>query len=224
MSQGSCVIDTSACGMQGGQGLGVCARARSGESCWAMVARRRADILTGMDIEGMNVGRTPRLMPRTMPGGRARAAELGRGPNGLALCRWCDLEILAKRRRTFCSDYCVHQWRLRTDPGYLRDQVFARDRGICAVCRIDSIAAFNALKRARGPARKAGLHLYGMKSITARRSLWDADHIRPVAEGGGQCDLATLRTLCLLCHREATSRLRMRLSQAPRATTRSHQV
>ena len=164
------------------------------------------------------------LPTRTLAGGHATRASLPLGPNNLPLCRWCDLEIIAKRRRTFCSDYCVHQWRLRTDPGYLRDQVFARDRGICAVCHIDTIAAYNALKRARGPARAAGLRLYGMKSITIRRSLWDADHIRPVAEGGGQCDLDNLRTLCLLCHREATSRLRMRLSQAPRATIPSHQV
>jgi 5-methylcytosine-specific restriction protein A len=152
------------------------------------------------------------LPTRTLPGGRITADALPTGANGLPLCRWCDLEILAKRRRTFCSDYCVHQWRLRTDPGYLRDQVFVRDHGICAVCGVDSIAAYNALKRARGPARIAGLRLYGMKSITTRRSLWDADHIRPVAEGGGQCDLDNLRTLCLLCHREATARLRQRLS------------
>jgi 5-methylcytosine-specific restriction endonuclease McrA len=148
---------------------------------------------------------------RTLPGGRTTRHALPRGPNGLPLCRWCELEVLAKRRRTFCSDYCVHQWRLRTDPGYLRDQVFARDRGICAVCQIDTVAAYNALKRARGPARAAGLRLYGMKSVAARRSLWDADHIRPVAEGGGQCDLDNLRTLCLLCHREATAQLRTRL-------------
>ncbi|HEX4577291.1 MAG TPA: HNH endonuclease signature motif containing protein [Edaphobacter sp.] len=154
------------------------------------------------------------LPSRTLPGGHATRTSLSLGPNNLPLCRWCDLEILAKRRRTFCSDYCVHQWRLRTDPGYLRDQVFARDRGICAVCHIDTIAAYNVLKRARGPARAAGLHLYGMKSITTRRSLWDADHIRPVAEGGGQCDLDNLRTLCLLCHREATAQLRQRLSRA----------
>ncbi len=154
------------------------------------------------------------LPTRTLPGGQATRASLPLGPNNLPLCRWCDLEVIAKRRRTFCSDYCVHQWRLRTDPGYLRDQVLARDSGICAVCRIDTVAAYNALKRARGPARAAGLRLYGMKSITARRSLWDADHIRPVAEGGGQCDLDNLRTLCLLCHREATAHLRQRLSHA----------
>lgn len=147
---------------------------------------------------------------RTLSGGYARRSDLRTGPNGLPLCRWCDLEILAKRRRTFCSDYCVHQWRLRTDPGYLRDQVFARDRGLCAVCGIDTVAAYNALKRARGTARAAGLHLYGMKSISSRRSLWDADHIIPVAEGGGQCDLDNIRTLCLLCHREATMQLRAR--------------
>jgi 5-methylcytosine-specific restriction protein A len=153
------------------------------------------------------------LPTRTLAGGRAKPHALPKGPNGLALCRWCELEILAKRRRTFCSDYCVHQWCLRTDPGYLRDQVFARDRGICAACQADTVAIYNALKRARGAARAAGLSLYGMKSITSRRSLWDADHILPVAEGGGQCDLDNLRTLCLPCHREVTAQLRLRLKR-----------
>ncbi|QNI37801.1 HNH endonuclease [Edaphobacter albus] len=158
---------------------------------------------------------------RTLPGGRTRRSDLPVGPSGLPLCRWCELEIVAKRRRTFCSDYCVHQWRLRTDPGYLRDQVFARDRGHCATCGIDTMAAYAALKRARGVAREAGLRLYGMKTISSRRSLWDADHIVPVAEGGGQCDLDNLRTLCLLCHREATAQLRVRLQQKKSKVTNS---
>lgn len=154
------------------------------------------------------------LVSRTLAGGRARPHQLPRGPNGLPLCRWCELEILAKRRRTFCSVYCVHQWRLRTDPGYLRDQVFARDRGVCQLCQADTLAIYAALKRARGKARIAGLSLYGMKSITSRRSLWDADHIRPVAEGGGQCDLDNIRSLCLPCHREVTAQLRLRLRKS----------
>ena len=151
---------------------------------------------------------------RTLAGGRTHAHLLEKGPNGLTLCRWCDLEILAKRRRTFCSDYCVHQWRLRTDPGYLRDHVFARDRGRCVLCHADTVAIFAALKRSRGAARAAGLSFYGMKSISARRSLWDADHILPVAEGGGQCDLDNIRTLCLPCHREQTAQLRQRLKKS----------
>ncbi len=154
------------------------------------------------------------LLPRTLPGGRTSPKLLPLGPNGLPLCRWCDLEILARRRRTFCSDYCVDQHRLRTDPGYLRDQVFARDRGRCALCQADTVAIYAALRRTRGTARAAGLAVYGLKSIAARRSLWDADHILPVAEGGGQCDLANLRTLCLLCHRQATAQLRLRLRQS----------
>lgn len=151
----------------------------------------------------------PRLLEEA---GRVRRREsLPVGPNGSPLCRWCQLEILARRRRTFCSDYCVHQWRMRSDPGYVRELVFARDRGVCALCAADTVSIYNALKRARGPARAAGLSLYGMKTIASRRSLWDADHVRPVAEGGGQCDLDNLRTLCLPCHREATAELRRRL-------------
>ncbi len=163
-----------------------------------------------------------RPLPRTLSdAGRVRLpAERPCGPNGLRLCRWCDLEILAKRRRTFCSDFCVHQWRLRSDPGYLRDQVFARDQGHCTICHADTVAIFAALKRARGSAREAGLRIYGLGSIKARRSLWDADHIVPVAEGGGQCDLDNLRTLCLLCHREETARLLKRL-RGQRARTRA---
>ncbi len=154
----------------------------------------------------------PTLPQRTLSeSGRTHPHTLSLGPNGLPLCRWCQLEILARRRRTFCSDYCVHQWRLRSDPGYLRDLVFTRDRGICAACGTDTLTAYTQLKRSRGKARADALTLWGMKSVTSRRSLWDADHILPVAEGGGQCDLDNLRTLCLPCHREATADLRRRL-------------
>ncbi len=137
------------------------------------------------------------------------------GETGRPLCRWCELEIVARRRRTFCSEFCVHQWRLRSDPGYLREQVFLRDRGVCAICRANTVAVWAALKRSRGRARAEGLRLYGMAAMGARRSLWEADHIRPVAEGGGECDLDNLRTLCLLCHREETRKLLRQLKQKP---------
>lgn len=146
--------------------------------------------------------------------GRVSAAARPVGPNGRALCRWCQLEILASRRRTFCSDFCVHQWRLRSDPGYLRDQVLARDKGRCAICSTDTLLAFQQLQRSRGESRTELLALWGLRSVRARRSLWDADHILPVAEGGGECDLDNLRTLCLPCHREVTAALRLRLRAA----------
>lgn len=151
---------------------------------------------------------------RTMPGGRAIRAELPKGAAGRALCRWCALEV-PPRRLTFCSDWCVHEWRLRTNPGYLRQHVFARDRGICSLCHIDSAEAFRRLKRARGSSRKAMLQYWGLASVN-RKSLWDADHILPVCEGGGECDLQNIRTLCVACHNDVTYALRLRLRKIPR--------
>ena len=144
-----------------------------------------------------------------MPGGFADRSALDKGSNGRPLCRWCNLEVPA-RRFTFCSEWCVHEWKLRTDPGYLRDQVLARDRGFCALCRVDTLAAFAHLKRARGAHRLKLLAHWGLKRLN-RKTLWDADHIVPVVEGGGECDLENIRTLCILCHRRETLALRRRL-------------
>jgi len=145
---------------------------------------------------------------RTIPGGFANRAALPKGTNGRALCRWCNLEV-PPQRFTFCSDWCVHEWRLRSDPGYLREQVLKRDRGICAICRINTRAAYGELRRSRGTHRLRLLVKWGLKRLT-RKTLWDADHILPVVEGGGECDLQNLRTLCLICHREQTLALRRR--------------
>jgi 5-methylcytosine-specific restriction enzyme A len=146
---------------------------------------------------------------RVMRGGRADRTELPRGPNGRILCRWCNLETPAGRI-TFCSDWCVHEWRLRSDPGYLREQVFERDRGVCAGCGLDTEAEWRRIGRLR-PAKRAGaLRDWGIGKLR-RASLWDADHIAPVVEGGGECDLSNLRTLCLKCHRRVTAELRERL-------------
>ena len=107
----------------------------------------------------------------------------------------------------------MHEWRLRTDPGYLREQVLARDRGICAICRADTRIAYGELRRSRGAHRQRLLAKWGLKGLT-RKTLWDADHILPVVEGGGECDLENLRTLCLLCHRQQTIELRRRLASS----------
>lgn len=49
--------------------------------------------------------------------------------------------------------------------------------------------------------------------IHVRTSWWEADHIVPVAEGGGQpTTLDAYRTLCWPCHRKVTAELRRRLS------------
>lgn len=144
-----------------------------------------------------------------MPGGPADRTTLPTGANGRRLCRWCNLEV-PPGRFTFCSEWCVHEWKLRSDPGYLRQQVFARDRGVCALCGIDCEAELRRLRRTSGVRRVEAWAKWGL-SPRQRRSLWDADHKLPVSEGGGECDLDNMRTLCLTCHRRVTAELRSRL-------------
>jgi 5-methylcytosine-specific restriction protein A len=142
------------------------------------------------------------------------------GPNGRPLCRWCNIEV-PKSRRTFCSRYCVNEHRLRSDPGYLRDQTFERDRGICAICGCDAEKLRRVLwcalryigRRRLGPVWPDILESLGVGPgrLFSKKSLWDADHIVPVIEGGGECDLSNIRTLCTGCHSEATRQLRNRI-------------
>ena len=144
-----------------------------------------------------------------MPGGWVDPSTLPKGPNGRSLCRWCNLEV-PKGRVTFCSEWCVDEWKLRSNPGFVREKVFERDRGVCAVCATDCEAAYHHLRKLRGTARLRAWNEWGIK-VNSRRTLWDADHIIPVVEGGGECDLSNIRTLCLKCHRTATTALRERL-------------
>src|SRR5215472_10332163 len=117
---------------------------------------------------------------RAKKGGWVDRRRLAKGPHGRNLCRWCQQEV-PKGRFTFCSDWCVEEWKLRTDPGYLREKVLERDRGICAQCGLDTLAAWRHLRRSRGAARAKACADWGIRS-GSRKTLWDADHILPVVE------------------------------------------
>lgn len=173
---------------------------------------------------------------RTMPMGRAP-----RGPSGERLCRWCHGPV-GPGRRTFCGDGCVHEWRIRRDPSYVREQVFKRDRGICALCGIDTVAALKTVLQLREQAEaqvpwdgkwamarawneevvrrlNSLLESHGLPPDppwTRTASLWDADHIVPVVEGGGTCGLDGYRTLCVWCHRQETAKLATRRARERR--------
>ena len=138
--------------------------------------------------------------------GYASPSSLPRGPNGRALCRWCGVEV-PSGRKSFCSggrgtfayktgvycivgQGCVHEHCVRSNPGYARKCVWARDQGQCALC----------------------------PAVAPRRGEWDADHIVPVVEGGGSCGLENLRTLCTPCHKQETAKLAARRAEARRLT------
>ena len=89
----------------------------------------------------------------------ADAVQLGeRVEPAKGSCRWCAGPV-AKPRRTFCSGEaakflrrwipgtarrvcvvvvvgtgCVHEFMIRSQPGYARKCVEARDHGVCAIC------------------------------------------------------------------------------------------
>jgi 5-methylcytosine-specific restriction enzyme A len=150
---------------------------------------------------------------RHKEGGWVETRDLPRGASGRPLCRQCGSET-APPRRSFCSDLCVHEWRLRTDASYLREQVFKRDHGRCALCGLDTESLRRRLFVLARRDRSAWRRLMADLRISRKRaSLWDADHIVPVCEGGGECGLDNIRTLCLACHRRETDRLRLRLAE-----------
>lgn len=53
---------------------------------------------------------------------------------GLALCRWCDTPIPKdSRRKSWCSDKCVDEWRERSDWSHIRKKIIERDK-VCQMC------------------------------------------------------------------------------------------
>ena len=138
-------------------------------------------------------------------------------PNGK--CRWCKGEVPG--RRTFCSEACIHEHKLRTQPGYVRDQVHARDKGVCRACGLDtdalraernrlwhlsgSSAATSAVRVAAHRELQAMLEARGFSPRAIYPGdFWQADHVVEVVRGGGGCGLENYQTLCTPCHKAKT--------------------
>lgn len=98
----------------------------------------------------------------------------------------------------------------------LRRKVFARDRGVCALCGWDTVALGEALEahaqalarhgaelgRIIDRSRHADHEVRGwLRAIgfRGRRWLWEVDHLLPQA-WGRRNELSNLRTLCVPCH------------------------
>jgi 5-methylcytosine-specific restriction protein A len=166
-------------------------------------------------------------------------ANRGWAKTRTGMCRWCGRKLTAKRR-TFCGEECVHEWKCRTDPGYQATQVLKRDGGVCALCsrnclalerELLNIARMDLAIHMRRADTAVILSLLGRTDLyvgfhvrcdqlglskkrrlqIGTRRFWDMDHRVPVAEGGGACGLENLRTLCWVCHDGETAKLRARL-------------
>lgn len=131
-------------------------------------------------------------------------------------------------RLTWCSATCVQEYAIRSSAASVRAHVYDRDKGVCALCGLDTDAVekrAQELRRQKYERKEAGwisgvrieVPGHGEKYIDLSRSPWQADHIVPVAEGGGACGLENYRTLCIWCHPKETGKLRRRLNAARRA-------
>ena len=137
------------------------------------------------------------------------ARLLPKNAEGLTCCRWCGKGVKPPRR-TMCSPECAKEIRIRSSHKFMKQEVYKRDKGICAICKIDTkVIAKNAVKLT--PKEKE-IYLQNFDIPFSRKiwkrkfggGLWDADHIIPVKNGGGCCGLDNLRTLCIPCHKNIT--------------------
>lgn len=178
-----------------------------------------------------------------------------RSPSGCPLCALCGQEIRkvdgspARRSRKpqWCGDRCYTEaCVLAGHSQVVRQQLWERDRGICAICGrdcgrleklfrrlgADGLGLFLSVRiyRAKGRldpkqgrveelARRLGKAFYARRLELGwnRDHTWEADHIIPVAEGGAGCGIEGYRTACLICHRAVTRALVRRLAAGRRA-------
>ena len=128
---------------------------------------------------------------------------------GEPVCRWCRGSVKPPRR-TFCGDACVHEWKIRSSPWYVRQQIKKRDKGICQLCGFNVVKAHREWTRSKPPAGDRAVR----RAWRAARPRWEADHIVPVADGGGECGLENYRLLCRPCHVSVTLSWRAARSRA----------
>lgn len=147
-------------------------------------------------------------------------------PSRIRLCRQCNFQCPIPTR-SFCSSGCLHLYKLRSSSSYVRRCLMTRDQGVCQMCHLDCEKlrrSLNAqLRRVQGSVRvkqqyaammaeKLGRpcpkHLkVNRRGIITSGSVFHADHILAVVEGGGNALLQNFRLLCVNCHREVTSQL-----------------
>jgi 5-methylcytosine-specific restriction endonuclease McrA len=84
----------------------------------------------------------------------------------------------------------------------MRSKVLERDRGICSICKAQC---------------RLGRYDWNKHDLDfIKKPSWQADHVVPVAEGGGLCGLDGYRTLCLPCHKMESKKLSQRLVEKRR--------
>lgn len=132
-----------------------------------------------------------------------------RGENGRFLCRWCGVEV-PKGRICWCSAKCVDEFKTQYDRSYHKEDVFDRDRGVCARCGADTLKLKKLTKEFIDI---LGLSIWDCEAkfwtnlgfpYSIDQNWWEMDHIKEHAEGGLNT-MDNLQTLCCRCHKKKTA-------------------
>lgn len=59
-------------------------------------------------------------------------------------CQWCGTHDIPKGRRSWCSQECVEEYLLRSSGEHIRQAVYRRDKGVCAICGRDADTEYRA--------------------------------------------------------------------------------
>ncbi|XP_064420047.1 DNA annealing helicase and endonuclease ZRANB3 isoform X3 [Latimeria chalumnae] len=180
------------------------------------------------------------------PGEEIAEGSLGKGylqavdKEGNPLCLCCQgqtVKVDLQRSSTawdtrFCSQKCQEGFLIQSNQGYMRAKVFEIEHGICQQCGLNAQQLYLRVRDAPKIKRKELLDGTWMSQISLNQlnemirnptegQFWQADHIRAVYSGGGQCSLENLQTLCTACHKEKTTKQAKERSQMKRFSAAS---
>ncbi|EAN79681.1 SNF2 DNA repair protein, putative [Trypanosoma equiperdum] len=148
----------------------------------------------------------------------------------LPVCLECDSTLVASEfispgsvvridddTRMFCSGACRGVFFIKRSSSAARRGVQEVDKGICSVCQVDcellyslAVAATSRserediLDRLHPQLRQHPVLFNRIVEHPTPGSIWNADHILAVSQGGGSSDLDNLQTLCVACHADKT--------------------
>ncbi|MCO5571485.1 hypothetical protein L7F22_025225 [Adiantum nelumboides] len=115
--------------------------------------------------------------------------------NDEPLCKLCYNPCLTTNAKSpeyfedlFCRQECYEQFRIKTSQAYIRQELFALEKGVCALCKLDCHALVEKIRPLPlYQRRKHILRLEKLVSDAKEGNAWHADHIVAVHQGGGEC-------------------------------------
>ncbi|KAI4343927.1 hypothetical protein L6164_011216 [Bauhinia variegata] len=140
------------------------------------------------------------------------------------LCKLCQKPCMGNNAKTpeyfedlFCNLGCYEEYRIRTSNRFLRQELFQIERGVCSNCQLDCHKLVEHIRPLSLEMRREYIEKVAPKVAKRKNMLeklvndptegdaWHADHIIPVYDGGGECRLENMRTLCVACHYDVTA-------------------